>query len=245
MNILLDIGNTRIKWCVEQGEKLGFVHALTYRDINFIQQIQQAWSGLACPERLLIASVAKQGIVEQLLALADSIWPGVDVLIAKSEAQFQGMKNAYSEPSILGVDRWLALLALYHSYPANSCVVDCGSAITLDMLDEHGQHRGGVICPGLGMMKRSLFQDTAALPVFQKQYQVGLANSTSAAIYSGTLLAAAGVIEKTISEFGEINKMVLTGGDAAVIAAHLSSRYIIEPKLVLSGLALYGQGNRN
>ncbi len=243
MDILLDIGNSRIKWCASQGQGLGKVESLIHQHGDFLLDLQQQWSKQPRPETVLIASVANQQRVEQLIELSRSLWPDVEIRKAYAKAQYQTMHNAYLEPEKLGIDRWLALIALYHAYPQNSIVVDCGTAITLDMLDDQGQHGGGMICPGIRLMKQSLCQETAKLSDFQQTYAVQASRSTSAAMYSGVLLAAAGLIEKTLAQYGNIEKLVMTGGDAELIAEHLNCEYIIHPGFVLTGLLWYGQDN--
>jgi type III pantothenate kinase len=242
MNMLVDIGNTRIKWCTDIGKGIEKAQAVEHRQADFINHIQLAWGILDTPEILAIASVSKKRIAEQLIELAKTLWPNVSVILAKSSAQGFSVKNAYPQANKLGVDRWLGLIALRHYYPGNSCIVDCGTAITVDVLNQHGQHLGGLISPGLQTMKHSLFKGTEDLSHVDQQYPAGLANFTESAIYSGTLFAAIGLIEKVATDLCSYQTIVLTGGDAELLAQQLEFEVIVEPYFILKGLSLYCLG---
>lgn len=241
MNLLIDIGNTRVKWCVEKNEVLEKKNAIVYQQTDFIQQIQHAWLNLETPDILAISCVSKQQIVEQLKSLAKTLWPNIKVIVAKSTAQAGRLINAYPKANTLGIDRWLGLIALQYYFSGNSCVIDCGTAITIDMINQQGQHLGGLICPGLQLMKQSLSVATARLSNSDQRFDVGLANSTESAIYSGTLYAAAGLIEKSIADFSTCQTIVLTGGDGSIIAQHLKLDCIVDTDFILKGLSLYSK----
>ena len=242
MNVLVDIGNTRIKWCIDNNQGIGNGHAIEHQYSSFIKKIQQAWEILDTPETLAIASVSKKQIVEQLKQLAKVLWPNVSLVIAKTSPQAFSVINSYPQANKLGIDRWLGLIALRHYYPGNSCIVDCGTAITIDVLNDQGKHLGGVISPGLQTMKHALFQGTENLFRVDQQFSKGLSNNTEAAIYSGTLYAAIGLIEKVVTDIFTCQTIVLTGGDAILLSQHLDFKLIIEPDFILKGLAIYCKG---
>lgn len=244
MNILIDIGNTRIKWCVDNDGILSTGKAIEHHGNQFLEQIKQDWVKQVSADSLAIASVGSKQILSQLIELAKQIWPDIKVLIAKSSASAFSVFNAYQQAGQLGVDRWLGLIALQHYYPGNNCIVSCGTAITLDCLDDRGQHLGGLISPGLQLMKHSLFKETSGLSYTNQHYPVALADSTESAIYTGTLYATTGLIEKAVKNFCLCEKLVLTGGDAQMIAQHLALKTIIEPDFVLKGLSLYCKEGR-
>lgn len=240
MKLLVDIGNSRIKWCTDNNGTLEAGSALEYKITDFTQQLQQYWLKLRqSPCTLVISSVSAKQIERQLIVVAKEIWPEIKVLIAQTKAHDFSVINAYQQTEKLGVDRWLGLIALRYYYPGNNCIVDCGTAITIDCLDDTGQHLGGLICPGLQLMKQSLYQGTEDLSVNKKKYTIGLSNFTESAIYSGTLYAATGLVEKVIKDLGIHNKLILTGGDAELLAKNLSIKSIIEPDFVLKGLSIY------
>jgi len=239
MKVLVDIGNTRIKWCIDYGKGVEHAQAIEHYNAGFINHIKQAWEIIDTPEILAIASVSKKQVAEQLIELGKTLWPNVSAVLAKSSAQDFSIKNAYPQANKLGVDRWLGLIALQHYYPGNSCIVDCGTAITIDVLNQNGQHLGGLISPGLQTMKDSLFKQTEDLSIVNRQYPIGLANFTESAIYSGTLYAAAGLVEKVIADLCTCQTIVLTGGDAQLLAQHIEFESILEPDFILKGLSLY------
>jgi len=239
MNVLVDIGNTRIKWCVSNKDVVGKVQSIEHAKTNFISLIQQQWFMLDDPKTLAISSVSNKDITKQLAALAKKQWPQVSIVIAKSSSYGYSVTNAYQQANKLGIDRWLGLIALHHYYPGKGCVVDCGTAITIDVLNLQGHHLGGLISPGLQLMKQALFNGTENLSNVENQFPVALSSSTQSAIYSGTLYAAAGLIEKSITDLCKCQTVVLTGGDAILLSQYLNFETIIETDFVLKGLSLY------
>ena len=186
---------------------------------------------------MVISCVNEQGGLSMVQQVALQLWPNIEIIKVKSLAEGCGVKIAYRHPEKLGVDRWLALLAARKIYSCSTCVVDCGTAITIDLLDEEGQHLGGVIAPGLTLMKKSLAGATQDLDFFESQFPIGLADNTEAAIYSGTLFSIVGLIEHTMSKNLGF-QLILTGGDAEIVAKELSVDAIVRSDLVLQGLAV-------
>src|SRR5664280_1304145 len=198
MNLLIDSGNTRLKWAILQDDGLITSHALFNQQITR-QQLIEAWKLQPPPKRLAIACVSSTPLLELVLAVAVELWPTIEIISLKSLAHAFGVYNAYQEPEKLGVDRWLALVAVRNHYQLPACIVDCGTAITVDLIDADGKHQGGLISPGLTLMKRSLAEGTEALQFHEANYVFGPANFTEAAIYSGTLAAAVGLIEHVLT----------------------------------------------
>lgn len=244
MKLLVDIGNTRIKWCIENHGNIETAFAIDYKQRDFLNDIHLRWLKLAPPQQLAISSVSESQIAGQIIHLAKIIWPDIEIIIAKSQVKGFSVTNAYQRADKLGVDRWLGLIALGEFYPGNSCIVDCGTAITIDCLNSHGQHLGGLISPGLRLMKQSLYQGAENLSFTNKHYETGLSSSTEAAIYSGALYAAAGLIEKSINNLCSCQTVVMTGGDAELLAKYLEFESIIEPDFVLKGLSLFCKGEK-
>lgn len=239
MNILIDIGNSRLKWAYESDGKLSTQNALFHQQQDWQTQLLNAWKTLPAPEKVAISCVANPNILQGVITLVKQLWPAGEIISAKSQVEGFGVKNSYLYPEKLGVDRWLCLIAARHFYPKAAWIVDCGTAITVDFIDGNGQHGGGLIAPGLTLMKKSLLQNTAALDFTFQSYEPGLANLTEAAIFSGTLYAAVGLIEQALKTQTAAAVLLLTGGDAQIISSHLSHSFIIEPDLVLKGLSIF------
>lgn len=239
MNLLVDIGNTRIKWCIDEQGVMSVGQAVEHHSTAFPFYIRQQWLLLKQPKTLAISTVSAKQIEQQLVAMAYHLWPEITVIFAQSLEQGFSVRNAYQHTEKLGVDRWLNLIALHSFYPGNNAIIDCGTAITIDCIDNKAMHLGGVIGPGIQLMKQALSQGTDGLQLSDKTFSVALSGSTESAIYSGTLLAATGLIEKTVNDLCEVEKIILTGGDAELLAPLLNVECIVDVDFVLKGLALY------
>jgi type III pantothenate kinase len=242
MNLLVDIGNTRLKWGMVKDHRIIAGRSLVHDQVTR-HELVNLWEKISPPQRIAIACVSAKHLLEQVLSVALELWPGVDIVPAKSQAQAFGVRNAYENPEKFGVDRWLSLIAARHCYPGPACVIDCGTAITVDVLDANGKHQGGLISPGLMLMKKSLSLGTEQLQFSEAHHAFGLAANTAAAIYSGTLSAAVGLVEHAVAGQPENTQVILTGGDADLIAAQLAFRPIIDPDIVLRGLSIILKSN--
>lgn len=248
MNFLIDMGNTRLKWAITTGGQIITGQPLVNDRINR-GELVKLWGGKYRPRRLVVSCVGANRLLELVQSVAHEIWLDIDIILVKSQAQAFGVINAYRQPEKLGVDRWLSLVAAWQKYRSPVCIVDCGTAITVDLIDAAGKHQGGLISPGLALMKRSLGQGTAALPfsetphAFNRTLQPSPANNTESAIYSGTLTAAIGLIEHVLNKQPKKIQLILTGGDAELIAGQLGTTSIVEPDLVLRGLLCVLEGH--
>jgi len=240
-NLLIDLGNTRLKWGI--GDDCGKVQAgeaLLNSELNE-DNLAALWRKIQTPHRIGIACVGGTTELACGEAVANKLWPAISVTRVQSQAENFGVTNAYSQPEQLGVDRWLGMIAAYHQYRCALCIAGCGTAVTVDLINADGQHLGGLICPGIHLMKESLAQKTENLSMIRRQdFPAGLADFTGAAIHNGVVSAIAGMIGKAVNVQSPYNgyKIVLTGGDAALIAPCLASATVIDVNLVLSGLAL-------
>ncbi|PKM11949.1 MAG: type III pantothenate kinase [Gammaproteobacteria bacterium HGW-Gammaproteobacteria-3] len=238
MKLLLDIGNTRLKWAVHDQKGLAAGKPIVHGDCAFKQQLLAAWRGIQPrPEVLAVSCVGSETVLDLAIAAAHDLWPGVAWFRATSEASAGGVVNGYEYPRQLGVDRWLCLLAARRLCSEAVCIVDCGTAITVDVMAATGHHLGGLIAPGLTAMREALAQNTANLSFSAQVFPAGLAHSTEAAIYNGSLYAAVGLINSVCQPGGAL-KLILTGGDAQIIAGHFGIDVLVVPDLVLQGLSL-------
>jgi type III pantothenate kinase len=238
MNLLIDMGNSRLKWAVADAAGQLLAKGAVANGQLADAALRQCWQDLGPFRRIGIACVSAGPLLALVQAVAAALWPDAPCVQIRSQRHAFGVSNAYQEPEKLGVDRWLALIAAHRHYPAAACVVDCGTAITVDLLEANGEHRGGYISPGLMLMKQALAQGTNALPFSATAYSGQPGQSTEAAIYGGTLLAARGLIEHVLATRAAPSQLLLTGGDAAIIAEHLPIPAVIDPDLVLRGLAI-------
>jgi type III pantothenate kinase len=241
-NLLIDLGNTRLKWAVYDGQLPLRSVVMSHRGQDLAASLSAAWANLPRPGRVQLASVAEPSITNALSQWLQQQWALTPSLLI-SPAQGQGLSNSYAEPARLGCDRWAAMVAAYHVARAAVCVVDCGTAVTLDAVNAQGQHLGGLILPGLRAMQTALSRDTALAPVEFSQLAPGLlGTSTRDGIVRGISHAVSALVEQTVTELtrqsGTAPQCYLTGGDAEVIAPLLSIPYQVMPDLVLQGLAV-------
>lgn len=242
--MLLDVGNSAIKWATEKDGVLEAGGRLYYRDAGFSREAEQSWRDLPRPALLAVASVAGGDVESEISAWTDRVW-GVSPCYLRASKQAGGVTNGYVEPETLGADRWAAIIAAYHVSAKPVCVIDCGTAITLDVVDVDGIHRGGLIAPGLDMMRRSLLKGTSAigsLAVEVRNMSPLLARNTTGGVHNGTMRMAGALIDRVIEEaataYGGDLEAVITGGDAARLQPLLRCSPHYDPDLVLKGVAI-------
>jgi len=239
--LLVDFGNSRIKWAIHNTQSLQASAVLTHRQQALPALLAQAWADLPSPQRVVIASVADAERRAQLAQWIQQHW-SLDPEFIVSPAHGHGLRNSYQEPAKLGCDRWAAMVAAYHAANAAVCIVDCGSAVTIDVVDASGQHRGGLILPGVHTMQAALTAHTTLAPLdFSQAPGNLLGTSTQEAIACGITHAISALVQQTLAELARSSDIrascYLTGGDAAIIAPLLALPYVLVPDLVLQGLA--------
>lgn len=171
---------------------------------------------------------------------------GCDLQFAHSEKQACGITNSYRQPRRMGVDRWVAMIGAWAEVQAACVIVDAGTAVTIDVLDDEGQHLGGQIFPGVVLMTSVLASQTSDIsPVLPRRTAQAsgmsmFASSTSRAVEQGSINAVVGAIERalwTLDDNGYAPEVFLTGGDASRILGSLDEEALHRPNLVLQGLA--------
>lgn len=237
----LDAGNSRLKvWvCDVAGSVLH--EAVVNHHGAMADAIDQLASGIkGKPSAVLGTAVVGADAEEALVQAIQRKW-GCRPVFARTQYQQCGIRNAYGEQyAMLGVDRWLALLG-YGDIPSGAscaCIVDCGTAITVDILGESGAHEGGYIMPGLRMMASSLLQHTSRVR-FDESWQDGIlpGRNTAEAVTHGAMMAVVALIERISVAKGA--DLVLTGGDAMRVAGFLAVPHRHDPLLLLKGLQRY------
>ncbi len=238
MRLLVDLGNSRIKWAQSAP---GHWHsdAVTHRGADLCALLDQAWKNIEAPRTVVVSSVAAGAAREALVRwLKHHGLPSAHFI--RAPLQQLGVTNRYREPAQLGPDRWAALVAARALTTAPVSVVDGGTAVTVDALSADGEFLGGAIFPGLGLLRDSLAQGTAALGDAPGDASSCQARRTADAIAAGTLFGLAGAIERLLDEhrarLGAGMQVLLTGGDATPLAAMLRSPVREVPELVLQGL---------
>ena len=235
MILCLDAGNTRLKFGLRAGSEWRTQGALDYAAFDSLaQQLPVP------PTRIIACNVAGESARQRIEALAARLRVPFDWL--KSSAVACGISNGYDRPQQLGADRWAALIGARALHDGPCVVVMAGTATTIDALDAQGRFRGGLILPGLALMRSALAQNTAGLPHAKGRYRA-LATSTDDAIVSGALHATLGAIERVRATQENDVTCLLSGGAAVELVPHMSRPYHVVDNLVLEGLARFGQAS--
>lgn len=245
MLLVLDIGNTRLKWAEFHNGRLGARGAIFLAEVE--QFVERAGFATRIPARVVGSHVANQvskdRIERQFAALGRSVeW-------VASSAAACGVSNGYDDPTRLGTDRWAAMVAAWHRRFA-PCIVACaGTALTVDQLDENGHFIGGAIVAGYHAMLGGLAGNTAALSVDAGDWSARPTN-TRDALATGAIDAMVGAIERgqqrltqRLRERGSraTPRIVLTGGSAYRLLAHLPEGNSVVDSLVLEGVRLLAE----
>lgn len=242
--LLVDAGNSRIKWGLGHKGRIQAGVPFCSRGAGLEQDLQRLWAGLPKPDRILVSNVAGNQTANALSDWSLHTW-GLTPHFVRSQRAACGVINGYEEPEALGVDRWVALIAAHGLYREPLCIADCGTALTLDSMDAQGRHLGGLIAPGLGLMRQSLGAGTAALSSLPTGRNAVPACNTADAVQSGTLHMESALIERFArhmeSRFGAVPRLLLTGGDAPAVSNELKIPNEMEPDLVLRGLVLIAE----
>ena len=243
MRLLIDIGNTRIKWATLTREGLGVRSAQAYSDWDQARFTQRVLDSSPPPERVLVSNVAGEAAAKLVREAVANQW-GLETEFVDSTAEACGVRNAYAQPANLGVDRWLSLIAVHGLRPGLTCIVGIGTAMTIDGLDASGRHLGGAIVPGPDLMVDSLLRNTSDIARRAEQGRSGeglFADNTLAAIQQGAAHALAALVERACdmlrAQAGTAPTLILSGGSAAAIGQLLHRQYDALPDLVLQGLA--------
>jgi type III pantothenate kinase len=233
MILVVDAGNTRIKWGIVHDREWRAEGALAHAETAALREAALAHAGVS---RVLGANVAGAAAAARIEAALHGIAPPVEWL--RSGAHRCGVRNLYERPEQLGVDRWAALIGAHALHRGACLVVNAGTATTIDILDADGTFPGGLILPGDELMRRALAGNTAQLPFAAGRYQPAPRN-TADAIVSGCLSAQIGAIAQMFAHIAEQPAAVclISGGAAARLAPLLTVPFRHIDNLVLKGLA--------
>ena len=246
MILLLDIGNTRIKWATLVDHRLGqqFAVVHTGQPASAIGQVfDAAIADRHPPTRVVVSNVGGDAI-ETLCSNAGNQRFGFAPEFLRASRVSAGVTSAYLEPAKLGVDRWLAMIGGFSIVRGTVCVVSVGTAMTIDVVDAAGQHLGGVIAPGPTLMRESLLRNTSDIAPRMQDATPSesiLANHTQAAVINGCQHALAALIDRVLREAhrrtGETPKVLITGGALTSLVSFVEPAHEIVEDLVLRGMA--------
>lgn len=233
---LFDLGNSRLKCApLRPDGSPGEAVAIDHREGDLAAQLARLLP--ARFDEACVASVAGDAL---RVALLDALVTRcARISIARTQRAFDGTRIAYAQPHRLGVDRFLAMLAAHARGNGAALVVGVGTAMTLDLIDADGRHRGGRIAPSPTLMREALHGRAAQLPLAGGDYRA-FAADTDDALASGCEGAALALIERSLDaardEVGRVPRLLLHGGGSDALLARLGSATHV-PGLVLEGLA--------
>ena len=227
MILLIDIGNTRTKWALAANEGAETGLAADASDLSEFDVCMNGDLPLSAlqktaikAKKVVVANVAGEAMAKQL----GQLLLRHDITFVETSLKACGVTNSYIQPEKLGADRWAALVAAWHLSHQSTIVVNAGTAITIDVLNDQGVFLGGTIMPGLQLMRTALSNSTAKLNLDAGEYAL-FPNNTQNAIETGCMNAAIGgirlMVERIQALQSEKGRLILTGGDASKLLAGL------------------------
>lgn len=244
MILCVDCGNSRVKWGLRDGLHWAARGSLANSGLASLgAAVAAARDGGPDVRRILACNVAGPAAEAAVEGLAAALGGRPEWVVG--EAERCGVRNGYARPGQLGADRWAALIGARSLHRGPCLVVCAGTATTVDVLLADGLFAGGLILPGLELMRRALARETAGLPLAAGSL-VPLPRNTDDAIASGCLQATLGAVERMFAPLaaaGADALCLLSGGAAAALAPHLRLPHEAVDDLVLEGLARIGRGD--
>ena len=230
----LDVGNSSAKWRVLQSGVLQARGSYIPTDPDSRAALLDAADSV---DDIWISSVAGAGFESELTQTLQQQW-GVMPWFARTPSATGQLTNSYNDPSSMGVDRWLAMLGARQRHTERICVVDAGSALTIDLVSAAGQHEGGYIIPGPALMERALLLDTDRVRFAEDvSYNLVPGTSTAEAVRHGIALAQVGSVSAVLDACqSEPPTLLFCGGAGEVLQQLLDRGGEFFPDLVFEGL---------
>jgi type III pantothenate kinase len=246
MKLLLDLGNTRLKWAMATSDGWSARGAVAW-DEDVPAALKPAWNGAGQPGQVFGASVVDATREAQLEATVNDVF-AKDVTWVRTPAEACGVHNAYAEPQRLGVDRFLAMVAAHAAGHAPCVLAGIGTALTLDALTAEGQHLGGLIAPGPLLMQQSLLGATARVRPERPGTIRDVADNTADAVASGCWQAVAALVERFAKNIANqhpegVQRLLLDGGDAVALLPLLDVPAEVAADSVLRGLLVWADSH--
>lgn len=238
LKLFIDRGNTALKWQLREERKV-----LNKGSCDKAESIECALKELLGFDIVdtVVSSVGSGVFEEELKKWCKDNGFAKPVFFESTEIAC-GVRNAYEAPSQLGVDRWAGMIAAHQQYSGMVCVVDTGTALTMDFVDKTGIHLGGYIVPGAELMKNTLLSSTDKINIGQSNKVKGLGCNTTEAVLYGIEQMLKSFVSQKLSEMETVHQqeitLVVTGGHAEMLAEDMTRPIVIEHDLVFDGLDL-------
>ena len=238
MLLAISIGNTNLRYAVFDGTKIvRRGRCPVDQAVDFAEEL--AANGGGSDDHAVAASVRDDG----LAAVAGAFESRGDRLLVVGREVPLALDNRYEQPSEVGIDRLLAVLAAARRYPGEAvAVVDFGTAVSVSVGSADGAFLGGLIGIGATTAARALTQFAPQLPRVRLEKPSGfIARDTSTAINDGLVWEVVGGVERVLRGIREslsgTVRVIATGGDASLVAEHVQGIDEVVPDLVLLGIA--------
>jgi type III pantothenate kinase len=258
--LLIDIGNTRTKWCLLDGSSKDYDFEKCYGSLmnnespfsgvrnNSLELVVQNSESI---HQTILCNVAHESIAQAWYQWLMQYLPNTKLTEFESISNFSSIKNTYDSPNDLGNDRWAAIIGgTFFAPQGNYLIISSGTATTIDCISDTLTFTGGLILPGINLMLQALGSKTALLPNLSypsahKTQDLSLGNSTDMAILQGVMYAQLGAIQMAIQLKPNLEHIILSGGNANLLHQYVAQQYgkklnvVLDPFLVFRGLALW------
>lgn len=251
MILLLDIGNTRIKWAVVK-DQIWLQEG--YLSLQEIEKLPLMWQQLDQPEKIFASNVASELIGQQLEKFAQSCFSRPIYWLTVNQTCC-GVTH-FCEPegkegkTTLGTDRWAAIIAAHHLYPGHKIIAGLGTAMVVEALTGRGEFLGGLILPGIHALQSVLKTSTARVVFDTGQYQA-FPKNTGDAVYTGIITGLSSTVNTMVNRLAEhcgVSKSeikgIISGGDANAVLPYLDLAFEYIDNLVLQGLLFIAQNDK-
>ena len=242
MNLIVDVGNTNVKFAVFKGDEL--LYNTSFKLEDFTSELKILFKTFDSLKNCIVSSVGR--LKETHVNL---IHQHLNMIVLNHETPLP-FENLYKTPTTLGVDRLALVSASVRQFPnKNVLIIDAGTCITYDYVNDENQYLGGAISPGVYMRYTSLNNLTTNLPLLKsKKPKHIIGNTTEEAMHSGVVLGIVNEIDGVIETYNRKNKdltVILTGGDANFLSKQLKSSIFANSNFLLEGLNYILQFNSN
>jgi len=239
MIVLIDIGNTRTKYCIVSEGKRNSQQAVSNKHLsdNFL------YENFSRATRIIVASVSQEKLTDEICAWCQI--NKVDYQRVVSEIKKNKVVTGYKVPRQLGVDRWLALIGVAELYPnRNVLIIDAGTATTIDFITAAGQHQGGWILSGLKTLISSVLAETTQVKANNiEQQSLAFGVNTSENVHNAAWAATVGAVNLAISQVQSqditLDELIITGGNGELLSSLVSHQNTVIEELVFRGLQAY------